>query len=123
MKYVPAWRGASCSPSKIAAYQGLRKPACHGGMGCFGCAEVYNKRHPSLFGRVSAPGYWIKGDFLRKITGVFERQEVYEGQADIHWERDEGGTWAVIRVRITPTPGMDVVDGVQGGMPFGGQGL
>lgn len=42
--YVPAWRGASCSPSKVAAYQGLRRPACHGGMGCADCAKVYNSR-------------------------------------------------------------------------------
>lgn len=51
--------------------------------------------------RVNAPRYWMKGNFLRKIAGVFERQGVYERQADIHWERDEGGLWAVIRVAIT----------------------
>lgn len=53
-----------------------------------------------LFGRTNAPRYWLSGNFLKKVAGVFERQGVYENQADIHWERDEGGLWAVIRVSI-----------------------
>lgn len=52
------------------------------------------------FGRVSAPRYWLKGNFVKKIAAVFERQGVYERQADCHWERDEGGLWAVFRVAI-----------------------
>jgi hypothetical protein len=56
------------------------------------------------FGRVSAPHYWLKGRFLPKIGQVFERQGVYEGQADCHWERDEGGLKAVITVYIKDDP-------------------
>lgn len=53
------------------------------------------------FGRVSAPHYWMDGNFVHKVAGVFKRQGVYQGQTDCHWERDEGGLWAVIRVAIT----------------------
>ncbi len=56
------------------------------------------------FCRVSAPHYWLKGGFLQKIADVFERQGIYENQADIHWERDECGLWAVIRVAIKDDP-------------------
>lgn len=56
------------------------------------------------FGRTNAPRYWLKGNFLKKIAGVFERQGVYGSQANIHWERDEGGLWAVMRVAIKDDP-------------------
>jgi hypothetical protein len=31
-----------CSPSKVAKYLGLRKPACNGGDGCNRCQDKYD---------------------------------------------------------------------------------
>lgn len=61
------------------------------------------------FGRVNAPSYWLRGNYLKKIAGVFERAGHYQNSMNIHWERDAKGSWAVIRVKIDPTDAQEIV--------------